>query len=100
MPVRRSCCDKVAYNLLRTTEVNLKNTIMKAEKLDKKYKGYFPNDEVAEKADTARLMDEKGALDGTKKANEDYRRDENGLEEMERPDKTGAVKIPHHKAHK
>lgn len=73
---------------------------MKTEKLDEKYQGYFPNDEVAEKADKARLMDEKGALDGTKKASEDYRRDENGLEEMERPDRAGSIKVPRAKGSK
>lgn len=73
---------------------------MKGKNLDKKYQGYFPNDNVAEKADNARLMEEKSSLDGTKRATEDYRKDENGLEEMERVDKTGAMKTPRAKTHK
>lgn len=63
---------------------------MDGEELDQKYRGYFPNDCVAEVADTERLMNERSALDGTEDAVESYRRDENGLEEMENPAKTGS----------
>ena len=52
---------------------------MNGKELDRKYKGDFPNECVAEKADTERLMNETGPLDGTKEATEDFRRDENGL---------------------
>ena len=51
------------------------------------------NECVAEKADTERLMNETGPLDGTKEATEDFRRDENGLSDMENPNKTGSPDI-------
>jgi len=43
---------------------------MNGKELDRKYKGDFPNECVAEKADTERLMNETGPLDGTKEATE------------------------------
>ena len=63
---------------------------MNGKELDRKYKGDFPNECVAEKADTERLMNENRTLDGTKDATEDFRRDENGLSDMENPNTTGA----------
>ncbi len=54
---------------------------MNGKELDRKYRGDFPNECVAEKADTERLMNQTGSLDGTKNATEDFRRDENGLEQ-------------------
>lgn len=67
---------------------------MNGKELDRKYKGDFPNECVAEKADTERLMNETGPLDGTKEATEDFRRDENGLSDMENPNKTGSRTSP------
>ena len=61
---------------------------MNGKELDRKYKGDFPNECVAEKADTERLMNETGPLDGTKEAT-----DENGLSDMENPNKTGSPDI-------
>ena len=66
---------------------------MNGKELDRKYKGDFPNECVAEKADTERLMNETGPLDGTKEATEDFRRAENGLSDMENPNKTGSPDI-------
>ena len=67
---------------------------MNGKELDRKYRGNFPNECVAEKADTERLMNQTGSLDGTKNATEDFRRDENGLDDLENPNKTGSPDIP------
>ena len=39
-------------------------------------------------------MNQTGSLDGTKNATEDFRRDENGLDDLENPNKTGSPDIP------
>ena len=61
---------------------------MNGKELDAKYRGYFPDAETASQADTERLMNEHDSLDGTECATESYRRDDNGLQDMENPDNT------------
>ena len=61
--------------------------------VDRKYGGYFPDEQTAQTADNDRLMNEGDSLDGTRGASESYRRDENELREMEDPEKTGAPDI-------
>ena len=58
---------------------------MNGKELDAKYRGCYPDDRTALRADLERLMNEQESLDGTERATESYRRDENGLQDMENP---------------